>query len=177
MKSYIYFLMDNFSKMLLNWRVEPAVSGTVRLETIKEAYRMYINDPEDDVMLLVDGGVENNNSYIDSFIGSEDIYLRTLIAQKDITYSNSVIEAQNKLIKYRYLFKQDFTDIHDLRKGLGRIIQDYNYNRPHISLNGLTPFEAMTGKCSPKDKWQEQLFQARKLRIKENSENLCKICN
>jgi putative transposase len=67
---------------------------------------------------LVDGGTENNNNDIESFIRSDEVSLRKLIAQKDITFSNSVIEAQNKLIKYRYLFKQDFRDIHELRKGL-----------------------------------------------------------
>jgi hypothetical protein len=83
---------------------------------------------------------------------------------------------KNKLIKYRYLFKQDFRDIQELRKGLEWIVNDYNYNRPHISLFGLTPYEAVTGYKVPKDKWHEQIIQAQKYRLVENKKELCKIC-
>ena len=37
-KSYIYFLMDNFSRMIIKWRVELRMSGKARLDTVKEAY-------------------------------------------------------------------------------------------------------------------------------------------
>ena len=176
MKNYIYFLMDNFSRMIINWRVEARVSGKVRLETIEEAYHKYIQGIGKDVILLVDGGVENNNNDMESFIRSDKISLRKLIAQKDITFSNSVIEAQNKLIRYGYLFKQDFQDIHDLRKGVEWIIIDYNYDRPHISLGGLTPFEASTGKNVPKERWHKQILCAHKFRLEENRRELCRIC-
>ena len=96
--------------------------------------------------------MENNNNEMESFIRSDEISLRKLIAQKNIAFSNSVIEAQNKLIKYRYLFKQDFRDIHELKKGLEWVVFDYNYNRPHISLGGLTQFEARNSEHIPKEK-------------------------
>ena len=165
-KSYLYFLMDNYSRLIINWRAELRVSGKIRLETIEEAYHKYSPDSGEDIILLVDGEVENNN----------EINLRKLIAQKDIRFSNSVIEAQNKLIKYRYLFKQDFRDIHELRKGLEWIVHDYNHNRPHISLQGLTPNEAATGEYVSRDKWHEQIIQAQINRLEENRKELCRIC-
>ncbi len=175
-KSYLYFLMDNYSRLIINWRAELKVSGKIRLETIEEAYHKYSPDSSEDIILLVDGGVENNNNEMESFIQSDEINLRKLIAQKDIRFSNSIVEAQNKLIKYRYLFKQDFRDIQELRKGLEWIVNDYNYNRPHISLFGLTPYEAATGYIVPRDKWYEQIIQAQKYRLVENRKELCRIC-
>jgi putative transposase len=165
-KSYLYFLMDNYSRLIINWRVELKVSGKIRLETIEEAYHKYSPDSSEDIILLVDGGIENNN----------EINLRKLIAQKDIRFSNSIVEAQNKLIKYRYLFKQDFRGIQELRKGLEWIVNDYNYNRPHIYLFGLTPYEAATGHKVPKNMWHEQIIQAQKYRLVENRKELCSIC-
>jgi putative transposase len=175
-KNYLYFLMDNYSRLIINWRAELRVSGKIRLETIEEAYNKYYTDSDEDIILLVDGGVENNNFEVESFIRSDEINLRKLIAQKDIRFSNSVIEAQNKLIKYRYLFKQDFRDIHDLRKGLEWIVFDYNNNRPHISLRGLTPNEVATGEKVPKDMWYEQIIHAQMNRLAENRKELCSIC-
>lgn len=176
MKNYIYFLMDNFSRMIINWRVEPRVFGKTRLETIEEAYYKYIHNTRQDVILLVDGGVENNNNDMESFIRSDEVSLRKLITQKDITFSNSVIEAQNKLIKYRYLCKRECRDIQELRKGIEWIVYDYNHNRPHISLRGLTPSEAASGENVPKEKWHDQVLRARTFRLEENRRELCRIC-
>jgi hypothetical protein len=56
------------------------------------------------------------------------------------------------------------------------IVNDYNHNRPHISLQGLTPIEAANGENVPKDKWHEQIIQAQKYRLAENRNELCRIC-
>jgi hypothetical protein len=87
-----------------------------------------------------------------------------------------MVEAQNKILKYRYLFKHEFNDIHQLRKLLDWIIEDYQYERPHHSLRGLTPYEAINGYQVPKDKWTQDLQNAKQLRIRENTEESCGIC-
>jgi hypothetical protein len=100
--------------------------------------------------------------------------MKTLDGIKSYLYF--LMDNYSRLIKYKYLFKQDFRDIHDLRKGLEWIVFDYNNNRPHISLRGLTPNEAATGENVPKDMWHEQIIQAQKLRLAENRKELCRIC-
>ena len=70
-----------------------------------------------------------------------------LVASRLATQGRIVIDrsffiinkARKTLIKYRYLFKKDYCDIHALREELAWIIDDYNRKRPHISLNGATP--------------------------------------
>jgi len=100
--------------------------------------------------------------------------MKTLDGIKSYLYF--LMDNYSRLIKYRYLFKQDFRDIHNLRKGLEWIVFDYNNNRPHISLRGLTPNEAATGENVPKDRWHEQIIQAQKNRLAENRKELCRIC-
>lgn len=39
MKYYVYLLTDNFSRFILSWRIEEVVSGRIRVETIREAYK------------------------------------------------------------------------------------------------------------------------------------------
>lgn len=58
----------------------------------------------------------------------------------DVHYSNSIIEAFNKILKYNYLYKMDIKDKVQLEKMIKWIIEDYN-NRPHVSLDGLSPNE------------------------------------
>jgi len=176
MKYYVYLLMDNYSRFILNYQVSDRVSAMIRLDSIRQAYDQYIRNPDEDVKLLVDGGIENNNRAVDDYTRQEEISLQKLIAGKDIQFSNSMVEAQNKILKYRYLFKHEFNDIHQLIKLLDWIIEDYQYVRPHHSLRGLTPYEAISGYQVPKDKWTQDLQNAKQLRIRENTKESCGIC-
>ena len=157
MKYYVYLLMDNFSRFILNFQVSEKVSAEIRMQSIKQAFEQYIMVPGEEVRLIVDGGVENNNNTVDDYISSEEVSVQKLIAGKDIRFSNSMVEAQNKIIKYYYLFKHDFKDIHELRKLLDWIIPDYQYERPHHSQKGRTPYEALIGIPLPTEQWKHQI--------------------
>ena len=113
---------------------------------------------------------------MDDYISSEEVSVQKLIAGKDIKFSNSIVEAQNKILKYQYLFKHDFKNIHELRKLLDWIIIDYQYERPHHSLKGLTPFEALYEKGLPKDQWHQQIQDAKRIRLQQNVKKRCEIC-
>jgi putative transposase len=175
LKSYVYLLMDNFSKYIINWRIEPVVSGEIRVQTIMDGYQQHINQNKD-VQLIVDGGPENNNHKMDVYLNSSEINIQKLIALKDIPFSNSLIEAQNKILKYRYLFKYQYQDIGALRNALDWIIPDYNDQRPHNSLKGLTPYEAFTGKTFDIEEHSDKMKQSKQNRLTENKKRLCEIC-
>ena len=87
-----------------------------------------------------------------------------------------MVEAQNKIIKYQYLFKHGFRDIHELQKMMDWIIPDYLYERPHHSLKGLTPFEALIETPLPKNQWHQQFQDARQARLQQNAKEPCAIC-
>jgi putative transposase len=145
-KAYIYLVVDNFSRAILSWDVSIHLSASIRLDSIKDAYNKFIlntNNINNDVHLIVDGGSENNNYIVDEYIST--VSIKKLIAQKDIIFSNSLVESVNKIIKYRSLFLHNIPDINALKKHLDEFIPVYNDIRPHVSLNGLTPNEVLTG--------------------------------
>jgi len=111
-----------------------------------------------------------------TFVNKDEVRINPLIALKDIPYSNSVIEAQNKLFKYRYLFRQEYNDINGLRKVFGEDVKDYNYIRPHISLGGYTPFEAYSGMTGFHEQWKDQIRKARRERLRINRKEICRFC-
>ena len=117
-----------------------------RSEYIKNAYNKFIlgsDKTNDDVHLIVDGGAENNNFVVDEYIAT--VPIKKLIAQKDVLFSNSLVESVNKIIKYRSLFLHNIPNINALKKHLDEFIPIYNNVRPHVSLNGLTPNEVLNG--------------------------------
>lgn len=176
MKYYVYILMDNYSRFILDYRIADKVSARIRLNSIRDAYNKYIHGTENQIELIVDGGSENNNIDVESFIASNKGRLKKFIAGKDIRFSNSMVEAQNKLFKYNYLFKATYEDGYQLRKLFAYSVNDFHFKRPHHSLKGLTPHEALSGISLPDERMKQLNEAARRARIEENRKNLCGIC-
>ncbi|MDH5382479.1 MAG: integrase core domain-containing protein, partial [Cyclobacteriaceae bacterium] len=132
-----------------------------------------IAKPKKEVELVVDGGPENNNYVVENFINSAEVDIKKSIALKDILFSNSMVEATNKLLKYRYLFPKVIEDGEQLKTALEKSINDFNEIRPHGKLSGLTPSEAYSGQNVPVVFDPEVLKQ----RIHQNQSNTgCEIC-
>ncbi len=174
-KHYVYLLMDNFSRFILSWRIEEVVSGRIRVETIREAYKKY-HAKNIITTLITDGGPENDNNEMDRFILNEATGFNSAIALEDIPFSNSMIEAQNKLFKYRYLFRQEYSTGGDQKRIFAEDLFDYNIRRPHVSLRGYTPGEAYSGLSNMEMIWSDQIKQARRDRLAANRMEVCSLC-
>jgi len=120
--------------------------------------------------LIVDSGSEYQGE-VTQFTNDQE-YLTKLIAQKDITQSNSMIEAINKHLKYYYLFKKDLKDYNETANYVKQSIPDYN-NKPHGRLYGLTPFEVLEGEVPSKDKFKIDNGKCKERKIKQNMKVEC----
>ena len=136
-RHFIYLVADNFSRKILSWLIAPSVSAELRKTTILDALNK-VSHPNTSITLITDGGPENN---LKAFLASLDHPMDHQTALVDIHFSNSLIEAHNKVIKYNYLYRMTITDGAQLMKVLSMIVDDFN-NRPHISLGGLSPNDA-----------------------------------
>lgn len=177
--SYIYFVVDNYSRYITSWRVASKISAKIRLETFIETIRNARIEPnktdEIETELIVDGGSENNNKKVETFI--EKYPIEKLVALKDILASNAMVESLNKLIKYDYLFPKQLQNQTQLRNYMRDfVIPDYNTKRPHGSLSGLTPEEAYRQKKVNFKKIREKMVAAHKDRICYNRTHQCLGC-
>jgi putative transposase len=164
-KHYIYLVADNYSRKILSYTIARKVRAHIRRSTVLHALTREL--PEDRIDLITDSGPENNFAAIAK--------VNHIRAQIDIHYSNSVIEAHNKVLKYRYLYKNTIHNRDELEKLLPTFIDDYN-NRPHISLNGLTPNEACAGTVLDRHLLSEYTNQSIKERTRNNKLNRCTQC-
>jgi putative transposase len=177
--SYIFLVVDNFSRYIISWKVATTKSAKVRLETFIEAINKSGVLPEKTstkiTELIVDGGSENNNAEVETFI--EQYPIDKLIALKDIDKSNALIESVNRIIKYDYLYHRAIQNQEQLIALMQNvIIPDYNEKRPHGSLKGLTPFEAYSQKRLNYKKIRDKMLQAHKDRICYNKTYSCLGC-
>lgn len=178
-KAGIVFVSDNFSKAILGWGITLGNSSINVFNALKLAMNSILeyhpNHPTT-VNLIADGGAENHALSIEQLLKNcENPEFNKVIAQKDIVFSNSSIEAVNKIMK-RYLrfYKPDTLD--KLLNKIPIIIHDYMHLRPHGSLNGRTPFEAYT-LYEMNNNFSDQIKQARTFRINQNKQMNCLICS
>ena len=169
LKVYTSFVVDNYSRYILGWKMSTSKVSGLTMQNLEEVYQTYLKN-KPGVKLIVDDGSENKG-LTDTFIQTTTI--QKLLAQIDIPFSNSMIEAINKKMKNEYWLEPHDYDLKTFKKLTERSVDDYNH-RPHGALKGLTPFEALNAPSSP-DYAQEIHLAAQKRRT-YNLNEVCGLC-
>jgi hypothetical protein len=98
--------------------------------------------------------------------------IQHIIAQRHIEFSNSMIEAANKQLKYQFLYHHHIADYDALVKHVEQSVTDYN-NRPHHVLYGLTPTEVLQGQIPNPHTYATQIQKSKANRLLENKKIKC----
>ena len=173
-KHYIHFLMDHYSKFILGYKIEKHSSGVAITNLLKETTLKYKPLA---IQFLTDGGSENVNSNVSGYLNSLPIKTNHLIAQKEVVFSNSMIEALNKTIKHEFLHPKQVNTYSEVAKALKEVIPIYNTTRPQMSLAGNTPFETYHGKTIDLNQYKSHFLEHKTYRITQNTTNSCNVCH
>ena len=109
------------------------------------------------------------------FVNRQESNIQKLVAQTDIIFSNSMVEAVNKRIKYDFLFTVNLLNIEQIIQYLLWAIKEYN-NKPHSALYGLTPLEVFNGILPNKDMFKPAIKLAAEKRKTINLNQDCLNC-
>ena len=138
---------------------------------MKRSYQNQVNPVID---LVCDGGSENKGK-VDAFVNKPTSNIKKLIAQTDIIFSNSMVEAVNKRMKYDFLFTTKLLNIEQTIQYLIYAVEQYN-NKPHSALFGLTPHEVFNGATPNRDMFRNAIKQAASKRKEINLGQNCLNC-
>ncbi|TGN08713.1 integrase core domain-containing protein [Leptospira ilyithenensis] len=128
------------------------------------------------VHLMTDGGSENKGE-LNGWINQSGVAINKIIAQKDVTFSNSQIEALNKIIKYQFLYHQEIHNLQELDEMMKSWISVYNSERPNKVGNYLlTPEEIYNGHNKDSVLSKEESRENRQKRTLENQNFDCGTC-
>ena len=174
-KVFLYFLVDNYSRYILSWKASLKYNANIAFQNIKEAYYKHnLQEIIPDIELITDGGSENKGE-VDRFVNSPEINIQKYIAQSDIIYSNSMVEAVNKRMKYDFLFREKLLDIHHVISFLKKAVPEYHI-KPHSGLYSLTPQEVLNGMIPDKNMYTEAIKMAAQQRVEINMQQNCLNC-
>ncbi len=172
-KAYIYLVQDNFSRAILSHQVSKERRANHTFENLAKVKAEYLLPSKvNECILLTDDGSENYGEAKKWIEENGHPKINHFIAQVDVQYSNSMIEAANKQLKYRFLYCQKISGYPQLEQYVCKAVLDFN-NRPHHVLHGLSPMEVLNGKRYDVNIGKKLIQLAKQNRINKNQKLKC----
>ncbi len=150
---YISLLMDSYCKMVIGYNVGMTLEAIYPMQALTQAI---------DTLEKYDVNLERTIHHTDRGVqytcGEYIMMLRAKNIRISMTQSgnpkdNSEAERLNNTLKNELFKDKIFNNIEQVRAALDTAIHFYNHERPHLSLEGRTPYEASHCTCRFKRGW------------------------
>jgi putative transposase len=171
---YIHAVIDNFSRKILAWTIAARLDPMTTCEVLVEAGR-HLDPVAVRPTLMADSGVENVNAAVDATLLTTRI--RRVLAQVEVTESNSMIEAWWRSLKHQWLYLNSLDTIERVRSLVAFFVDAHNANMPHAAFRGQTPDEMYFGTAPDLTaNLADARKKARELRLATNRGASCSRC-
>ncbi len=173
-RAYLHAVIDNYSRRILSWTLEERLGsgGTCRIP--RETVVQLIDCPGHSIV-VADSGSENVNGAVDDLLDDEE--LTRVLAQVEVTFSNSMIEAFWRSLKHGWLYLHSLDSITALRRLIEFYVKAHNEVMPHSAFQGQTPDEIFFGIGDEVPKrLAEARASAREKRMNANRAVGCGVC-
>jgi transposase InsO family protein len=173
-RTYLHALLDNFSRRILAWKLALRLEPQTTCQILAEAAKHLPKDGEG-ATVVADSGVENVNQEVDNLLALGQ--LRRVLAQVEVSFSNSLIEAWWRSLKHGWLYLHQLDTFAALEKLIAFYVEQHNTVVPHAAFAGQTPDEMYFGRGEqvPADLAAAHA-RARDARLKANRELSCWAC-
>ena len=168
-KMYLYVIQDNFSRAILGLKASLKCCAHICMQNLQEVIDTYgLCNP---ALLITDDGSENKGKLLE-FISAQNGAIKKITAQIDIVQSNSMVEAANKKIKYRFLYNMYLPHFNSVVLQIPIIKQAYN-NTPLMVLSAYTPLEVLNGAIPDNKRFAVDIKEAVAKRKQVNQKIMC----
>lgn len=140
---YLSMIMDAYSHELIGWSVGPTLETLYPCMALKMAMRRLDNMNEDGVGKLIhhsDRGVQYASRDYISMLQSR--HIKISMTENGDPKENAMAERINSTIKDELLKGLRFTCLNELRDAIEVAVRFYNTQRPHMSVDMMTPEQA-----------------------------------
>jgi hypothetical protein len=141
----------------------------------RATWRWHLPVGSDAPSVVADSGVENVNEEVNALFEAGP--LRRVLAQVEISFSNSMIEAWWRSLKHGWLYLHQLDTFAVLEKVIAFYVEQHNTVVPHAAFAGQTPDEMYFGRG---DRVPGELAaghaRARVARLESNRQLSCGAC-
>ena len=140
-KIYLHAVLDNYSRKILAWTVAERFDPSSTCQVLLAAGKHLVI--ADRPLLYADSGIENVNSAVNATLFSA--CLERILAQVEVGFSNSLIEAYWRSLKHQWLFLNTLDSVARVRAMVEFHVNEHNTKMPHPAFSGQTPDEIFFG--------------------------------
>lgn len=129
---YLTAVMDWYSRYVLSWKLSSRLEGSFCLEALDEA--LLRGKPE--VFNTDQGSQFTSAAFVNRLL---DRAVAVSMDGRGRALDNVFIERLWRSVKYQEIYLRDYATVADVEEGLRLYFEKYNHERPHQSLDNLTP--------------------------------------
>ena len=136
---YLHLVTDAYCKLILGWNLSRTLHASFTIEALRMAIR-HVNCDLTGLIHHSDRGCQYcSEAYVKLL---QDNKIEISMTQTGDPRDNSIAERVNGILKTEWLDNNDFQDFDDAYARVAEVINIYNTQRPHLSLNYQTPIQA-----------------------------------
>jgi hypothetical protein len=144
-------IADCYTKEIISWYVGETMEAWCSVECLMQAIEKLPTDETINLIHHSDRGLQYVSAAYTSLLVEAGI--RISMTESGDPKDNAVAERQNNTVKNELLKDIKFHSIGELRRALEKAIAFYNNERPHMSLNNMTPRQAASCRGKIQKKW------------------------
>lgn len=163
---YLSLVTDYYTKEIIGYSVGQTLEAKYPLKALEMALSHYKGKDLSELIHHSDRGVQYA-SY--AYTGRlKECGIQISMTESGNPKDNAVAERVNGTIKNELLRAMEFYSIAEVKAALKVAVEFYNLERPHLSLNGMTPLEAAQCQGELKKRW----VSYREIAIKREAEGM-----
>ena len=168
---YLSLILDAYTEEIIGWSIGPTLATTYPLEALKMALKRI--DEKKDIHLIhhSDRGCQYASSEYIKLLNDNHILIS--MTESGDPKDNAQAERINNTMKNELLRGMRFTNIDEVIAAVARAVDFYNNERPHMSIDMMTPATAAFCEGEIKKRWvslrERAIREKQALEIPENS--------
>lgn len=169
---YLSLVMDAFTEEIVGWSVGPTLATTYPLQALKMALKRITNTNDSRLIHHSDRGCQYASSEYIKLL--KDHNIRISMTETGDPKDNAQAERINNTMKNELLKDIRFTCIEEVIAAVDRAVTFYNNERPHMSIDMMTPVQAVCCEGKINKRWvsyrEKAIYQKRTIgEIPENT--------
>jgi putative transposase len=145
---FLAVILDAFSRRVIGWALDRTLEVILTISALKMAIKRGRIEPG--LVHHSDRGIQYAAKDYTGLLKGLDIQIS--MSRRGNPYDNAKAESFMKTLKYEEVYRDEYQDISDARRQIGRFIESvYNQKRLHSALGYRSPVEFEQGiRCQPK---------------------------
>ena len=136
---YISLITDAYSRKIVGYHLANTLEAVHTISALKMALR-FLKEPLPNLIHHSDRGIQYCCSAYVNLL--QDYQIQISMTESSDPLDNAIAERVNGIIKEEYLLNKRIANLEEAEKYLSEAVELYNNERPHMSINMLTPKEA-----------------------------------